>query len=141
MKARCWYSMNYAFVLCLACVIPAATAQQNSTEQKAKEILDGSGVKGGLIVHIGCDDGKLTAALGADDRYIVHGLDEDAGDVERSRRLIASRGLCGRVSVDRFDGRRLPYIDNLAHIVVAEDRGDVPVAEVMLLSMEIWTDQ
>ena len=45
-----------------------------SPGQTAKEILDATGVKGGVIVHIGCGGGELTAALRANDSYIVHGL-------------------------------------------------------------------
>ena len=44
----------------------------------AKDILDAASIKGGLIVHVGCGDGKLTAALRANDSYIVRGLDADA---------------------------------------------------------------
>ena len=31
----------------------------------------------------------------------------------------------GRVSVDRFDGKRLPYIDGLVNLVMAEDLGEL----------------
>ena len=34
-----------------------------SEREQARQILDHTGIKGGLIVHIGCDDGTLTAAL------------------------------------------------------------------------------
>lgn len=37
-------------------------------------ILKVTDVKGGLIVHVGCGDGKLTAALHASDAYLVHPL-------------------------------------------------------------------
>jgi outer membrane protein assembly factor BamB len=40
-------------------------------------------------------------------------------------------GIYGPVSVDVFDGKRLPYVDNLVNLVVAEDAGDVPEAELM----------
>ena len=56
----------------------------------AGRILEATGVEGGLIVHLGCGDGELTAALCANDSYIVHGLDRDpenidpaTGDVQR----------------------------------------------------------
>ena len=41
----------------------------------AKKILDSTGVDGGIVVHLGCGDGRLTTALRANDRYTVHGLD------------------------------------------------------------------
>ena len=98
---------------------------------EAREILDATGVKGGLIVHVGCGDGKLTAALRASDSYLVHGLDADAANVEKARRHIRSLGLAGKVTVEQWTGSRLPYIDNLVNLLVARDLGAVEVAEVM----------
>ena len=59
----------------------------------AEQILSATGVTGGLVVHFGCGDGRLTAALGASDRFMVQGLDAEAGNVEASRRHIQSLGL------------------------------------------------
>jgi len=120
-------------------VFPAAEANDmaptplrgNPQEQKARQILDTTGVKGGLIVQVGCGDGRLTAALRANDSYLVHGLDVDAAKVKQARKHIKSLGLEGSVSVDTFDGKQLPYIGNLVNLVVAEDLDDVPMVEVM----------
>ncbi|MFW6163448.1 MAG: PQQ-binding-like beta-propeller repeat protein, partial [Planctomycetota bacterium] len=98
--------------------------------KRAKAILDATGVKGGLIVHVGSGDGRLTAALRANDRYLVQGLDTDPGRVAAARQHLHGLGLYGDVSVTRFDGRRLPYTDNLVTLVVAEGLGEVPMAEV-----------
>jgi len=97
----------------------------------AKHILDATGVKGGLVVHLGCGDGELTAALRAGDGYLVHGLDPDAGKVARAREHIHSLGLYGKVTVEQWVGNRLPYTDNLVNLLVAEDLGTVPMGEVM----------
>ena len=102
-----------------------------AAEPSAKQILDATGVKGGLVAHLGCGDGNLTAALRADDSYLVHGLDTDAKNVQKAREHIHSKGLYGPVSVDTFDGKHLPYVDNLVNLVVAEELGDVPMDEVM----------
>jgi len=116
-----------------ACALNAAEAAADpAAGALAQEILDATGVKGGLVVHVGCGDGRLTASLRAGNGYLVHGLDTDAENVERARRHVRSLGLDGgSVSVDRFDGRRLPLVDNLANLVVAEDLGAVPREEVM----------
>ena len=90
-------------------------------DEKAKEILNASGVKGGLVVHLGCGDGKLTVALRANDSYLVHGLDADAENVASAREHIQSLGLYGKVSVDRLRGSRLPYADNLVNLIVMRD--------------------
>ena len=109
--------------------ISAAPAQ--SVESEARAILEATGVKGGLVVHVGCGAGALTAALGADKAYLVHGLDADAAHVRAARERIASLGLYGRVSADRLEGKRLPYIDNLVNLVVSEDLGAIPQSEVL----------
>jgi hypothetical protein len=79
----------------------------------ARRIISATGVRGGLVVHVGYGDGRLTAALRASDSYLVHGLDHDAANVAEARAHVASRGLCGPVSVERLSGPRLPYADNL----------------------------
>ncbi|MHC4603670.1 MAG: outer membrane protein assembly factor BamB family protein [Planctomycetota bacterium] len=99
--------------------------------KSAQEILKESGVKSGLVVHIGCRDGKLTAALRMGDCYLVHGLDTDAQSVRGAREHIRKLGIYGPVSVEEFDGKRLPYADNLANLVVAEDLGGVAKKEAM----------
>jgi len=112
-------------------MLSVVTAQTEGPEQEAKQILDATGIKGGLIVHIGCGDGKLTAALRVGDSYLVHGLDIDADKVRQARQYVRSLGIYGNVAVDRFDGKWLPYIDNLVNLVVAEDIGGISMEEVM----------
>ena len=120
-------------VLVTAATVMAAGGFQAKADVKltAKGILDATGVRGGLVVHVGCEGGELTAALLASDRYVVHGLDIDRADVERARRHIASLGLYGPVSIAPLADRRLPYADNLVNLLVAEDLGEVRMSEVM----------
>ncbi len=99
-------------------------------EQSAEDILEAAGIKGGLVVHLGCGDGRLTTALRAGDAFVVQGLDADPTNVEKARVHIQSLGLGGKVSADVFDGRQLPYVDNLVNLVVAKDLGEVPMSEV-----------
>jgi len=105
---------------------------------RAKQILEATDVQGGLIVHVGCGPstssgpaGKLTAALRVSDAYLVHGLDTDSANVTKARKHFQSLGIYGEVSADRFDGARLPYIDNLVNLVVSADLGKVAMSEVM----------
>lgn len=120
-----------SFVLFVSCALSAVMAQPSDYEQKAKQILDTTGIKGGLIVHIGCGDGKLTAALRVSDSYLVHGLDSDADKVHQARQYVRSLGIYGNVAVDLFDGKRLPYVDNLVNLVVTEDLDGISAEEVM----------
>ncbi len=112
----------------VACAMAAAAAP---AEQEARTILGASGVKGGLVVHLGCGDGKATVALHANDSYLVHGLDADAANVAKARAHIEKAGLTGKVSVEQWSGARLPYAGNLVNLLVAEDLGKVPMAEVV----------
>lgn len=110
-------------------LLSAAEAQPEAL--RAKQIFEVTGIKGGLIVLIGCGDGQLSASLGASDGYLIHCIDVDERKVQAARKHVQSLGLYGRVSVDTFDGKQLPYTDNLVNLLVAEDLGDVPITEVM----------
>jgi len=106
-------------VLVLFFLLMVCTAQIRASERNvANQILSDTGVKGGLIVHIDCGDGQLTAALCAGDGFLVHGLDTDIDNVEQAREHIRSLNLYGKVSVEAWDGKQLPYIDNLVNLIV-----------------------
>jgi len=102
---------------------PAASADQPTREARA--ILQTAGIEGGLIVHVGCGDGLLTARLCAGESFLVEGLSTDAAQVAAARQYFVSQGLSGRVSARRFDGRHLPYVDNLVRLLVLDRRGEV----------------
>lgn len=127
--------MNTQRTVCLvAVVVFTATAFLNALADpasEARQLLTAGGVKGGLVAHVGCGDGKLTAALRANDSFLVHGLDADAKNVETARKHIQSLGLYGKVSADQFDGKRLPYVDNLVNLVVASGDCRVPKEELL----------
>jgi len=129
MKTRSHFFPKLIVVLWISCRLSAATGQPSGYDQKAKEILDAANVKGGLIVHIGCGDGRLTAALRGGDRCLVQGLDTNADAVQGAREYICKLGIYGPVSVERFDGKLLPYADSLVNLVVAEDIGGVTMAD------------
>ena len=137
-------SLTTRSVSIAATAVLALTAGATAQGRAAK-ILKETGVKGGLIVHVGCGPaagspagstgsrqaGALTAALRAGDAYTVHGLDPDPAVVEKARAFARSAGLYGPVSVEHLAGDRLPYADNLVNLVVSDDLGKVPMTEVM----------
>ncbi len=110
-------------VLWLVIAMFAGAASADSIP--AEVIYEVTGVQGGLVVHLGCGDGKLTAALRAGGRYLVHGLDTDVACVAKTRELLHCKGLYGPVSADHFDGRHLPYVRDLVNLLVASDLGEV----------------
>ena len=91
------------------------------------DLLKSSGVKGGLVVHIGCGDGGETVGLLLNERYIVQGLDVSDGTVQKARQNIGAAGCYGKVSARKFDGRNLPYVDNFVNVVIVD--GDFAVSE------------
>jgi outer membrane protein assembly factor BamB len=120
-----------ASILLVLGSVSVVLAQQDNYRQQAKQILEATNTKGGLIVHIGCGDGKLTAALFADQSFLVHGLEKDVDKLRQARQYVQSLGNYGRVSFGLFDGKRLPYVDNFVNLAVVEEPGDVPMDEVM----------
>lgn len=111
---------KWALLVSLALIgnsILAATAQE-----QARQIMAESGVKGGLVVHLGCADGTLTAALRVNERYLVKGLDADATHVAKARATVRAAGVYGPVSVAHLpDAAHLPYVDNLVNLIVVEE--------------------
>ena len=131
MNRRTQLIAKITFLLLASTVISVAGAQPGDYRQEAMEILDSTGSKGGLVIHLGCGDGRLTAALRANDSYIIHGLDSDPANVAAARKHIQSLGQYGNVFVEQWSGDRLPYIDNSVNLVVSESLGAVSDSEVM----------
>ncbi len=95
------------------------------------KILTETGIKGGIIVHIGCDDPGLLAKLRVGKACVVHGLDTDAAKVARTRTFLSARKLHGPVSASVFSGTKLPYINNLVNLVIADELGSLTRQEIL----------
>lgn len=95
--------------------------------QDAGTILEKSGITGGLVVHLGCGEGKLAVDLAAENEsLLVHGIDSDAGAVAAARKLFQGQPgkLATRLSADLREGEgTLPCAENLVNLLVL-DRGD-----------------
>ena len=113
--------MTALLLLATAGLAPGATAD---------DLLRESGVSGGVAVHVGCGAGRLTAALCADDKLLVHGLDTDAADVAKAKAHIDSLGLYGKVSAERYDGKNLPHGDNIVNLIVIQNAGRLTAKEI-----------
>ena len=97
----------------------------------AADAVRSSGVKGGLVVHVGSSEAEATAAMRLNDRYMVHGLSATREEVQKLRQTLHDMGLYGPVSVDHFDGESLPYIENFVNLIVVE--GETVISEKELL--------
>ena len=116
--------------VCLIVSRGGVTAEEVETGQ-VDTILELAGFQGGLIVQLGCGDGQTTEELAKQGNCLLHGLDTDRAKVETARSHLQTLGLYGQVSIDTFDGRHLPYADNLVNLIVAEPLGDVSQGEAM----------
>ena len=108
--------------------LPLSAAEADLT---ARQILAATGVQGGLIVHVNCGDGRLTAALRASSRYLVQGLQSDAERVAAARTNIQAGGLYGPVSVIGWNGKVLPYAERMVNLLLLD--GECKLAEEEIL--------
>ena len=95
------------------------------------ECVKSSSVTGGLVVHVGCGDGELTTALRAGESFIVHGIDTDPSNAAQTRVRAKKLGLGGKVLSDTFDGKALPYTDNLVNLLVVSNSYQVSKEEML----------
>jgi hypothetical protein len=116
--------LSTVFIAAVAATV-AVAAEEPAT------LLKEAGVKGGLVVHLGCGDGAVTARLRISDATTVQGLDGVPANVHKARRFIQSKGLYGSVSVDHLRGSVLPYVNNLVRALVVSDAHSIPRDELM----------
>jgi len=133
---RAW--LVFAAILSVVLLVPPPRDARSADEpfptapaELAARILQDTGVRGGLVLHLGCGAGELTAALHANSSYQVQGLDRNRERVLQARQLLVRLGVNGTVTVDHLAGAELPYIDNFLNLVVAEDPSGVPDAELL----------
>lgn len=89
------------------------------------------GVSGGLVVCVGCDDPQFLVDLGKAGPTLVQGLDTDASKVEEATKFLELKGVYGKVVADVFDGKNLPYVDNLVNLLVVLESGcTIPGEEI-----------
>lgn len=90
-----------------------------------------SDVKGGLVVCIDCSDPSYLLSLRKNNSYLIHGLYSNKEQAAKARSYINDKNLYGKITVGRWDGKNLPYVDNLVNqIVVANDKRQVPREEI-----------
>ncbi len=123
---------GFAVAAVLFCgLLSSPSSADDSAAKEAEAILQASGVRGGLVVHLDCGDGRVTASLCANDRTVVQGLDGDAENVAAARRYVRSLGRYGQVSVRQWDQQdRLPYGDNMVNLLVVRDASSISQDEI-----------
>jgi outer membrane protein assembly factor BamB len=117
--------------LTLGCLVYSSGDACAGAPASAAEVLRACDVSGGLVVHLGCGDGKQTAGFRANDHLLVHGLAADSAQVAAARKHLDTRGLYGPVSLMQWDRPYLPYRDNMVNLLYSEDPGNIDDEEIL----------
>lgn len=123
-----------AFILSwlMIAVLPlAAAADSEDAKRQAETIFARSGIDRGIVVHVGCGDGRLTAALSRGGSNVVHGLTRQSSQLSAARQYLRDQQLYGTVSVMYWEGSALPYVDHLVNLLVLEDADPISLEEMM----------
>jgi outer membrane protein assembly factor BamB len=102
----------------------ALASVATSDEDDAKILLSFANGDAGLCLHLGAgkkNSPGLTAALGKQSRMLVHGLAADEESFVRASDAVAKAGVAGQVMVERVAIKPLPYLNDIANLVVVED--------------------
>lgn len=68
MRKRTFWVVGVTLFVLLGLATGMRSALAQAPDTQAGRILAATGIQGGLIVHVGCGDGVLTAALGAGEK-------------------------------------------------------------------------
>ena len=110
--------------LLMAILLSGTSSGAADDAAEAKKILQVSGLHRGLCLHLGCgraDSAGLTAALAEGGEWAVHGLALDDASLARARKAIDAKRAAGRAFAEKMEIPPLPYLPDLANLVVAED--------------------
>ena len=123
--------MKYKLALLLALCLSASRIYAETTPE---EVIAESGIPGGLIVSVGSNSIDYLAKLKISPSFTVAGFAQiPAGKIMEIKKSLADAEHSGRVTIDFFDGKSIPLIDNLAQFVIIPKTATdlkIPVAEI-----------
>ena len=112
-------------------LLPRRLIMGNSSATCSYPLVKQSKLSGGIIVTLDFSDGQFIADQAVNGNFVVQGLLTTEADIEKARSLIKRKGLYGKVSCDRYNGKELPYVDNLINLLLCESTTQVPEPELM----------
>jgi len=115
----------------LSCFARPISAAGPAAADVKRDVLSGSEVRGGLVVHLGCPSAALLAEFASDQRFVAHGLARGADTVAAIRTALAAGGLYGRASAEQLVGTKLPYVDQLVRFLVVQEPLGIDEAEML----------
>ncbi len=123
------FSTTFAFLLFWGS-LPVVQAEVLKPEE-ATRLLGTARVSGGLVVHVGGENARTTAAFRPSERMLVQGLHRDESVVASLRKELADGKNYGPISVVHWEGARLPYGDNMVNLMVVESEEPVAASEIV----------
>ena len=130
--------VSVILVLSLLSVGTAIGAQQKKKKSKqppssavAGEVTESSRFLGGLCIVIGDVDTVFAEKYGTIN-YVVHMLSKDLDSLSVARKLSAQwRQRGAKCHASSWSGKVLPYVDNLANVILLGGSSEVPESELL----------
>lgn len=110
-------------IVVLLLSVQSSCFAQDKLSDEAQAVLTAAGVTRGVCIHLGSGSGRdpgLSAELASGNLH-VHGLALDAEAQVKARAAIVKRDVAGLALVDRGSLAPLPYVPDIANLVVIED--------------------
>ncbi len=119
-------------VICATLILLFSSLTGATEKASLEQLIAAHGLRGGVMVHVGCDDGVITAGLIQNNEFMVQGLDKDRGRIDAARQANYTEQAMGRFSFRHWPGGALPYADHLINLLVWQRAAGAPnMAEVM----------
>lgn len=100
-----------------------ADDRQKSFETAAAQILKHSQQTTGFCLVVGCEEGRLAAALAEQSGLTIFAVEDDAAKAEAARKTLEAAGLHGsRITVVHCDETSIPFSNYFANLIVSESQ-------------------
>jgi len=110
-----------------------------SLGKTANELRAADGFTGGIVVHLDANGSQLSIDLAQGENVQLHVLERSAKTLAASRKLLFAKASYGQSSAMQYDGKNLPYSDNLVNLIVCEQKSTVPDAEILRVLRPLGT--
>jgi len=127
---------KHVFTLCSLLFVLSLSP---SGAETADELRKKCRFHGGIIVHLDANGSKLSAELAKGDNVMLQVLDASDKALAASRKILFANGGYGQGSAMSYDGKQLPYADNLINMIVCEKATTVPSAELLRVLRPLGT--
>jgi outer membrane protein assembly factor BamB len=128
---RNFYINNTLITASVCILLLSLSTTMSASAEEGNIFIKTSGIKGGLIVHVGCGDGTLVAEMGNNKQFVIQGLQSDQQMVEKARQTIRATGNYGRLSIKYWQNDKLPYAENLVDLLIIDDANTkLPASEI-----------